>query len=84
MLPTCATDSRALWTRAAGINDDSLGFVLGGVLLSVFFAFNQWQETQDDDEDFFDSYDSRRVETQDNRNRGLQADDKGFTFGRKY
>merc|ERR1719311_83324 len=55
--------------RALGINDDSLGFVLISVVLTVFFAFAQWQEKQDDDEDFFDSYDSRRVETRSNRNR---------------
>merc|ERR1719486_1011553 len=70
--------------KALGINDDSLAFVLGGVVLSVFFAFAQWQEKQDDDEDFFDAYDSRRVETQDNRNRGRQGDEEGYTFGRRY
>lgn len=37
--------------------------------LAVFFAFNQWQGYQDDDEDFFDTYDSRRSEADDNRNR---------------
>ena len=39
------------------------------VTLSIFFAFNQWQGKQDDDDDFFDTYDSRRVETLSNRNR---------------
>lgn len=57
--------------QALGINDDSLGFVLGGVVLAVGFAFAQWQSYQDDDEDdFFDTYDSRRVDRESsNRNR---------------
>ena len=55
--------------QALGINDDSLGFVLGGVILAVGYAFAQWQSYQDDDEDdFFDTYDSRRVD-RDNTNR---------------
>jgi len=69
--------------KALGINDDSLLFVLGGVFGSVFFAFAQWQDKQDDDEDFFDTYDSRRVEIGDNRNRGRQGDNDGEVFGRK-
>ena len=44
---------------------------------SVFFAFAQWQAKQDDDEDFFDAYDSRRVEINDSRNRDLQAGGDG-------
>ena len=55
--------------KALGINDDSLFFVLFGVVGSIGFAFTQWQDYQDDDEDFFDTYDSRRSEKQDNRNR---------------
>ena len=55
--------------KALGINDDSLFAVFGVVIGTVFFLFAQWQEKQDDDEDFFDSYDSRRVETDNNRNR---------------
>merc|ERR1719486_1579785 len=55
--------------KALGINDDALFGVLIGVVGSVFFAFAQWQSKQDDDEDFFDAYDSRRVEIADNRNR---------------
>jgi hypothetical protein len=54
--------------KALGINDDSLGFVLLGVTGSIGFAFSQWQGYQDDDEDFFDSYDSRR-DDKDNTNR---------------
>merc|ERR1719231_1233272 len=50
--------------KALGINDDSLGFVLLAVTLSIFANFAQWQSKQDDDEDFFDSYDSRRIEKQ--------------------
>merc|ERR1719331_448595 len=46
--------------KALGINDDSLFFVLFGVVGAVGFAFAQWQSYQDDDEDdFFDTYDSR-------------------------
>lgn len=33
---------------------------------------------EDDDDDFFDAYDSRRVETQDSRNRDLQRSDDQF------
>ena len=51
---------------------------------TVFFLFSQWQAKQEDDDDFFDAYDSRRVETGDNRNRGIQGDEEGYTFGRKY
>ena len=51
---------------------------------TVFFAFSQWQDYKDDDEDFFDTYDSRRAETTDNRNRGIQGDgDSRVVFGRK-
>merc|ERR1719284_2185014 len=39
--------------KALGINDDSLAFALGAVVLAVFFAFSQWQGYQDDDDDFF-------------------------------
>ena len=56
--------------KALGINDDSLAFVLGGVLVIFGFLFNQWQGYQDDDEDFFDTYDSRRIDRElTNRNR---------------
>jgi len=57
--------------KALGINDDSLFFVLGGVTLAVGYAFAQWQSYQDDGEDdFFDTYDSRRVDKETtNRNR---------------
>ena len=57
-------------TQALGINDDSLGFVLIAVVFTIGFAFSQWQSYQDDDEDFFDTYDSRRGEREiSNRNR---------------
>merc|ERR1719446_268616 len=57
--------------KALGVNDDSLFFVLFGVTFAVGFAFAQWQSYQDDDEDdFFDTYDSRRVDKElSNRNR---------------
>ena len=52
-------------------DDDALFFVLGGVTLAVGFAFAQWQSYQDDaDDDFFDTYDSRRTDRElTNRNR---------------
>merc|ERR1740127_405793 len=52
--------------KALGVNDDSLFFVLGGVTLAVGFAFAQWQSYQDDDEDYFDTYDSRRIDREGN------------------
>lgn len=57
--------------QALGVNDDSLFFVLGGVTLAVGLAFAQWQSYQDDaDDDFFDTYDSRRTDRESsNRNR---------------
>merc|ERR1719399_1781904 len=56
--------------KALGINDDSLLFALTAVVLAVGYAFAQWQEYQDDDEDFFDTYDSRRFDKENtNRNR---------------
>ena len=63
--------------KALGINDDSLAYVLLAVVGSIGFAFSQWQDYQDDDEDFFDTYDSRREERSDSRNRDLQAEGVG-------
>merc|ERR1719316_1789515 len=49
--------------KALGVNDDSLFFVLAGVVFAIGYSFAQWQGYQDDaDEDFFDTYDSRRVD----------------------
>ena len=71
--PTCPLIAAFLAhraTQALGINDDSLGFVLIAVVFTIGFAFSQWQSYQDDDEDFFDTYDSRRGERETgNRNR---------------
>uniref|UniRef100_UPI003CDF8695 Photosystem II reaction center protein W (psbW) n=1 Tax=Chrysotila roscoffensis TaxID=418908 RepID=UPI003CDF8695 len=47
--------------KALGINDDSLGFVLIGVTAVIGLAWAQWQSYQDDGDDFFDTYDSRRA-----------------------
>ena len=57
--------------KALGINDDSLGYVLLFVTVGIGYLFAQWQSYQDDaDEDFFDTYDSRRVDREiTNRNR---------------
>jgi hypothetical protein len=75
--PWCATSAMDMTfvspssPQALGVNDDSLFFVLFGVTFAVGFAFAQWQSYQDDDEDdFFDGYDSRRVDKElSNRNR---------------
>jgi len=48
--------------KALGINDDSLGYVLLVVVLVIGYLFTQWQGYQDDDDDFFDTYESRRVD----------------------
>merc|ERR550537_872456 len=48
--------------KALGINDDLLGYVLLFGFGFIGFLFFQWQADQDDDEDFFDTYDSRRVD----------------------
>ena len=67
MLMRCATYSPP---QALGVNDDSLFGVLFVVTFAVFYAFSQWQSYQDDDEDFFDTYESRRVDFENsNRNR---------------
>jgi len=56
--------------KALGVNDDSLFFVLGGITLGIGTLFAQWQSYQDDDDDFFDTYDSRRADREEtNRNR---------------
>merc|ERR1719267_100252 len=65
--------------KALGVNDDSLFFVLFGVIGAVGFAFGQWQDYQDDEDDFFDVYDSRRVEREgSSRNRDLQRSKDQF------
>merc|ERR1719197_1975272 len=46
--------------KALGVNDDSLFGVLFVVTAGIGYAFAQWQSYQEDDEDFFDTYDSRR------------------------
>merc|ERR1712113_1276952 len=55
--------------KALGANDDSLLVVLGVVFVGIGYLFAQWQEYQEDD-DFFDTYDSRRADKElTNRNR---------------
>merc|ERR1719454_1873638 len=56
--------------KAPGVNDDALFGVLFAVTFAVGYAFAQWQSYQDDDEDFFDTYESRRTDRENsNRNR---------------
>merc|ERR1711998_58079 len=46
--------------KALGVNDDTLFGVLIAVPVIIGVLFSQWQGYQDDDADFFDTYDSRR------------------------
>jgi len=56
--------------KALGVNDDALFGILLAVPLIIGVLFTQWQGYQDDDDDFFDSYDSRRGDRETtNRNR---------------
>ena len=54
--------------QALGANEPSLLAILLIVPVVIGLLFAGWQEYQDDDEDFFDSYDSRR-DDRDNTNR---------------
>jgi len=57
-------------TQALGVNDDTLFGVLLAVPVIIGVLFSQWQGYQDDDDDYFDSYDSRRTDRElSNRNR---------------
>ena len=56
--------------QALGANEPSLLAVLLLIPLTIGFLFAGWQGYQDDDEDFFDTYDSRREDREiTNRNR---------------
>jgi len=56
--------------KALGVNDDTLFGVLLAVPVIIGVLFSQWQGYQDDDDDYFDSYDSRRTDRElSNRNR---------------
>merc|ERR1719359_396445 len=56
--------------KALGVNDTSLFGILIAIPVILGVLFNQWQDYQDDDEDFFDTYDSRRLDKDiTNRNR---------------
>jgi len=56
--------------KPLGINEDAVLGALVAVTLIVFGLFAQWQSYQDDDDDFFDTYDSRRNDKElTNRNR---------------
>merc|ERR1719276_101251 len=56
--------------KVLGVNDTSLFGVLLLVPVIIGVLFNQWQDYQDDDDDFFDAYDSRRDDRElTNRNR---------------
>jgi len=56
--------------KALGVNDTSLFGILLAIPVIIGLLFSQWQDYQDDDEDFFDGYDSRRDDKDlTNRNR---------------
>ncbi len=57
-------------SQALGINDTTQGLALLAVILIIGYLFSQWDSYQDDDDDFFDTYDSRRIDREiTNRNR---------------
>ena len=56
--------------QALGANEPALLGVLVAIPVIIGLLFNGWQSYQDDDEDFFDTYDSRRDDREiTNRNR---------------
>jgi hypothetical protein len=56
--------------KALGIDNDYLYGVLFAIPAANLFYFAQWQRYQGDDDDFFDTYDSRRVDGEESaRNR---------------
>ena len=56
--------------QALGANEPSLLAVLLIIPVGIGLLFAGWQGYQDDDEDFFDTYDSRREDREiTNRNR---------------
>ena len=56
--------------QALGANEPSLLAVLLIIPLTIGLLFSGWQGYQDDDDDFFDTYDSRREDREiTNRNR---------------
>ena len=55
---------------ALGANEEALLAIIIAVPVIIGILFSGWQEYQDDDDDFFDSYDSRRTDRElTNRNR---------------
>merc|ERR1719284_1653667 len=55
---------------ALGANEPALLAILFAIPLTIGLLFNGWQGYQEDDEDFFDTYDSRRLDRDiTNRNR---------------
>ena len=55
---------------ALGANEESLLAILIAIPTIIGILYSGWQDYQEDDDDFFDTYDSRRVDrVGDNRNR---------------
>ena len=56
--------------QALGANEPGLLAILVIVPLAIWFLFAGWTDYQEDDDDFFDTYDSRRADRENtNRNR---------------
>ena len=53
---------RAWSSQALGANEPALLALIVGIPVIIGVLFNGWQGYQDDDEDFFDTYDSVRLE----------------------